>query len=324
LGKGVWKLKALRFILLAVAALVTCLLVFIHFFPAKVLMFALDAERKQAGLVRKEIHFGRDLHYVFLEGGQGEPLMLLHGFGANKDNFTRIARFLTPHYRVIIPDHTGFGESAKPKGASYTPTEQAKRLHELALALGISKVHLGGNSMGGQIALVYAQLYPDSVESLWLLAPGGLWKGPVADIWKELEKNPQALNPLVLEREEDVVALVSLVMEKPPFTPKAFLKLIARERMANASIEKQVFTDIQSHDITEDIRGLDIPSLIVWGNKDRVLHPGNADLLHELLPNSRRVLMEGIGHLPMMEAPEKSAEDYLKFRKTIQSAVPLG
>lgn len=304
----------LRFVLLAVAALAVCLFGFVQFFPEKALMFALEGERSKSQLVRKEISLGKNLHYVFLEGGQGEALMLLHGFGANKDNFTRIARFLTPHYRVIIPDHTGFGESSRPEGASYTPTEQAKRLHELASALGISRIHLGGSSMGGQIALRYASLYPESVASLWLLAPGGLWGGPVADIWKQLEKDPQAMNPLILEKEDDVMALVSLVMEKPPFTPRAFLKVIARERMKNASLENQVFTDIRSDNVTEDIRGLAIPSLIVWGEKDRVLHPGNADLLHELLPNSRRILMEGLGHLPMMEAPEKTAKDFLTFQ----------
>lgn len=82
---------------------------------------ALDYERGLAGLVRKEMELPGGLRYVYLQGGTGEPLMLLHGFGANKDNFVRVAKYLTPNYRVIIPDHIGFGESAKPAKADYTP-----------------------------------------------------------------------------------------------------------------------------------------------------------------------------------------------------------
>jgi len=63
-----------------------------------------------------------------------EPLLLLHGLGDNKDNITRIARFLTPRYRVIIPDHIGFGESSHPMEADYTPPAQAERLHALTVA----------------------------------------------------------------------------------------------------------------------------------------------------------------------------------------------
>ncbi len=81
--------------------------------------------------------------------------MLLHGFGANKDHFTLVARFLTPRYSVIVPDHLGFGESAHPLAADYAPPTQAQRLRALAQALGIQSLHLGGNSMGGQIALTY-------------------------------------------------------------------------------------------------------------------------------------------------------------------------
>ena len=90
------------------------------------------------------------LRYVYLEGGQGEPLLLLHGFGADKDNFVRAARFLTPHFHVIVPDQIGFGESAHPLQADYAPIAQSKRLHALMQALGIKNIHLGGSSMGGR------------------------------------------------------------------------------------------------------------------------------------------------------------------------------
>jgi len=95
---------------------------FVYLAPERATRWAIDAERKRAGLARKQIDLPGGLHYVYLEGRSGEPLLLLHGFGADKDNFTRVARFLTPHYRVIAPDHIGFGESAHPQDADYAPT----------------------------------------------------------------------------------------------------------------------------------------------------------------------------------------------------------
>ena len=67
----------------------------------------------------------------------------------------------------------------------------------------------------------------------------------------------------------------------------------------------------------ERIRGLAIPALVVWGAQDRVLHPGTAGILQMLLTRSEVIMMPGVGHLPMLEQPEKSALDYLRFRATL-------
>src|SRR5690242_17628411 len=124
-------MRLLKVLIVALIAAAIGATGFVYLAPEKATRLAIDAERDRSGLARKEIDLPGGLHYVYLEGGQGEPVMLLHGFGANKDNFTRVARFLTPHYRVILPDHIGFGESAHPQDADYSPTAQAQRLHAL-------------------------------------------------------------------------------------------------------------------------------------------------------------------------------------------------
>ena len=118
----------------------------------KVTRFMFDLQRRHSGLRRREIEIPGGLRYVYLEGGRGEPLLLLHGFGADKDHFTRVARFLTPHYRLIVPDHIGFGQSSHPQDADYAAPAQAARLRAFMRALGIERFHLGGSSMGGQIS----------------------------------------------------------------------------------------------------------------------------------------------------------------------------
>ena len=288
---------------------------FVYVAPEKATTLAIDLERKRAGLSRKEIDLPGGLHYAYLEGGQGEPLMLLHGFGANKDNFIRVARFLTPHYRVIIPDHLGFGESGHPLDADYRASAQAVRLRNLALALGITKLHLGGSSMGGHISMMYASLYPAEVQSLWLLDPGGIWSAPPGEVNKVITTTGK--NPLMAKNEDEFAQIFSFVMADPPFIPRPILNVMAQERILNYELEKQIFKELINDSAEKYVTGLKTPALIVWGDKDRAINVATAEILHGLMPNSRVIIMPGIGHLPMIEQPRKASEDYLKFREQL-------
>lgn len=280
--------------------------------PERAVRTALEVERRLAGLQRQEAEIPGGLTYVYLEGGRGEPLLLLHGFGANKDNFARIAKYLTPHYRVVIPDHIGFGESSHPPKADYSPQAQVERLRSLARKLGIAKLHLGGNSMGGQIALTYAALYPREVQSLWVLNAAGVWSAPPSEMRKRIAEKGR--NPMIVSNEEEFAQLVATVTAVPLPIPRRFLDVVAQERIKNHDLEQRIFKQLAEDSVEKRIRGLNVPALVVWGAQDRVLHPGSAGVLQMLLTRSEVVMMEGVGHLPMLEQPEKAALDYLQFR----------
>lgn len=299
--------------------IVICILTgcgFLYLAPEKFTKMALDVERWRSDLALKEINLPGELRYVYLEGGQGEPLILLHGFGANKDNFTRIARFLTPHYRVIIPDHIGFGESSHPQDASYKAGAQAARIRTLAKSLGITQLHLGGSSMGGHIAMMYAALYPDDVKSLWLLDPGGIWSAPRSELGEIIAKTGE--NPLMARNEDEFVEIFKFTMADHPFIPRAILNVMAQERIKNYELEKRIFKEITADSAENYVKGLKTPTLIVFGDKDRAIHPATADILHKLMPHSEVIMMQGIGHLPMIENPKQSAKDYLTFQDTLE------
>lgn len=280
--------------------------------------FAIGVDRQRADLERKEITLDDGLRYAYLEGGKGEPLMLLHGFGGNKDNFTRAARYLTSHYRVIIPDHVGFGESSRPAEADYLPAAQAERLRKLARALGLDIVHLGGNSMGGQIAMAYAALYPSEVGSLWLLNPAGIWNAPRSELAQIVLDTGR--NPLIARSEEEFAQTFDFVMSDPPFVPRPILNVFAQERIRNADLEERIFAKIATDSVEQRVNGLATPTLIVWGDGDRVIHVGTAQVLHNLMSRSQVIVMQGVGHLPMIERPRQSAEDYLQFRAAMDAA----
>ena len=280
--------------------------------PERAVRVALEYERRLAGLERRELTLANGLTYVYLEGGRGAPLLLLHGFGGNKDNFTRIAKYLTPRYRIIVPDHVGFGESSKPPQADYAPPAQAERLRAFARALGLQNLHLAGTSMGGHIALTYAALYPKEVESLWLLNAAGVWSAPPSELRRKLTET--GANPLLVQNEEDFAALVSMLTVRPLMIPRPFLDVVAQERIRNYALEERILKQLAADSVEERIRGLAVPSLVVWGQQDRLLHPGTAGILQMLLIKSEVVMMQGVGHVPMIEEPERAALDYLRFR----------
>ncbi|ARN23589.1 alpha/beta fold hydrolase [Piscinibacter gummiphilus] len=273
---------------------------------------ALSRARRKAHLVRRTVRLDTGETYVYLDGGTGPTLLLLHGFGATKDNFTRVAALLTGSYRVVVPDHLGFGESDKPEHADYSPVAQARRLRTFVQALGLGAVDLGGNSMGGHIAMTYAALYPDDVRSLWLIDAGGVWSGPQGELQQHLQRTGR--NLLVASTEDEFAEVFRFVVHKPPVVPKSIMKVLAQARIANLPLERRIFAQASADSVEDRVRGLPVPTLIVWGQEDRVFPPGTADVIHALLPNSEVVVLPEIGHLPMFEAPERCAQDYKAFR----------
>jgi len=276
---------------------------------------ALSVERWRSDLVKREVVTPDGLHIVFLEGGTGQPLVLLHGFGADKDNFTRVARPLTAHYRVIIPDLVGFGESSHPADVDYRYAAQAARMHAFVQALGLKAVDLGGNSMGGGIALSYAAQFPQEVNSLWLIDTAGVAGAPSSELVRIITAGER--NPLLITTESDFPALMNFALSNPPYLPGPVMTVMARERIANQALERQVFQQISTDSLNGVIQGLPTPTLIVWGAEDRVLSVGAVPVLQSLLPRAEAIVMPGVGHAPMIEQPEQAASDYLRFRARI-------
>ena len=307
----------LKKLLFAVVALVVAATVFYVGFPEKFAEVAVNAERSRSQLVRKETDTDGGLHWVYLEGGSGEPLVLIHGFGADKDNWTRTARFLTPHYHVIAPDLQGFGESSKSQTASYTIDAQVETVHAFVQKLGLKNVHLGGSSMGGNISAAYAAKYPNEVQSLWLVGPAGIATVGPSELQKITASGGK--NPLVSKTREEFYEVSKFVMTNPPFIPKAVLNVMADRRIANFELEQRIFKEIRSSPPLEgQIAGLATPTHVLWGDHDRALNYEGAQVFVRLMPHASATIMPGIGHLPMVEKPREAAEDYINFRSQLK------
>lgn len=298
-------------VLAVIAAIMFALLVA----PAELTALGLWFERRISGLKLRTAHVdGFDIPY--LDGGQGEVLLLIHGFGGDKDNFTRIARFLTPHYRVIIPDLPGFGDATRNLKASYTMAEQVGRIHGLVTQLGITRLHLGGNSMGGFIAAQFAAPYGHMVASLWLLDPAGTQASHSSPMLLNYEKTGK--NPLLVEKVDDFHETIRATTHKTPFVPGFARQTLGRRAVGDFELHTRIMRQLNDSPLLENsFKPMPTPALIVWGAEDEILSPAGADAFRLLFPNSRVVIMDGIGHLPMAEAPQQTANDYLAFRKEL-------
>jgi len=269
--------------------------------------------RRRAALSRRTVLVG-DIEWPYLDGGKatGEPVVLVHGFGGDKDNWTLYAPFLTPHHRVICPDLPGFGESDRSVDRDYRVQAQAHRLCEFLDALGIDRCHLAGNSMGGFIALQFALDYPGRLASLTLLDNAGVAGANASDLQRAIERRE---NPLELKTMADVDRLLTFVYRKPPFMPRQFKRVLLDDALANERVLDKVFWTLASEGIAgvlnarlDEVRA---PTLIVWGRHDQLIDVSAVDELRRGIANSVAVIFEHVGHVPMLEAPQETAAHHL-------------
>lgn len=278
--------------------------------------FAIAAERAWSGLERKVLQIDGFV-VPYLQGGQGEPLVLIHGFGGSKDNFNRVARYLTNHYTVYSIDVPGFGASTRDQGADYVINTQIDRVHEILGKLGLEKPHIGGNSMGGWISGAYAAKYPENVASIWFLAPAGLLESRKSEVIQKFEQTGEIV--LTASNREEFEKIVDVVMyERPAFAPGFVVDAMAARAAADQALHKRIYKDFKSvpSDLANALAASEYkgPGLIVWGKEDRVLHVDGAAELKAAMPAFDVVLMDKVGHVPMMEKPEQVATDYVKWR----------
>ncbi len=306
-----------KFLIVLPIAVVLGLAAIYNLLPETVFNLLVQADRSASGLEEHRIQ-ADGLQFAYLEGGAGETLVLLHGFGANKDNWTRISRHLTPHFRVIAPDLIGFGESDRAPDDDYTIPAQVVRVRQFVRVLGIESLHLGGSSMGGYIAGTYAARYPDEVHSLLLIAPAGVKAAEPSEMLARLAEGQPI--PLLVANKTDYDRLLDFVFYKRPFIPGPVKHVLTSEavvrRPHHQAIWNQLIEAWDFQPLEDRLRGLTVPTLIVWGAQDLVLHVSGAKMLAAAVPNAQATVLEAVGHLPMIETPEATARAYLNFRGT--------
>ncbi len=255
---------------------------------------------------------------AYWEAGQGEPLVLVHGMGVDRGTLLDVAGKLKRNFRVILPDLPGFGDSDKPAEADYGIEAQVNNLGRFIEAVGLRQVHLGGHSMGGWISAGLASSRPDMVTSLWLIAAAGtsdLGHSIVTEAYKRGEYLLCCRTP------SDLPGIMKLAMVRLPTLPYCVWETLGRRASANYELHKRIFDkimdDVAGYDLERRLPEIKAPTLLVWGDSDKLVPPSALQTFKRLIPNSRPILLEGVGHVPQMEAIDRCASDYLAFRQSL-------
>jgi abhydrolase domain-containing protein 6 len=271
------------------------------------LKHAILAEERKAGLAcaSVKLSFGR-LDYLQRAGGGGHAVLMLHGAGADRSAWLRLARQLDPHLTLVIPDLPGHGHSDFDPALDYGIGAQAARVKELLCRLTVGRVHIVANSMGGAVALHLAAAWPALVRSLTLISSAGVVAAPS---WLQQQMADSGANPMLeVDNRADFRAMLRIGMANPPYIPGLLLGALARAFIQRRAINQKIYDDIlRDLDQSDKLALIAAPTLIIWGAADRVLDVANAALLRQRLANSEQVLLDGVGHVAMVEAPRQVA-----------------
>lgn len=255
---------------------------------------------------------GVELHYR--DEGQGPVLLLLHGFGGSLHNWNEWVEQLKGSYRIVRIDLPGFGLSS-PLRRKVHMDWFVDIVKEFVDALGLKFFTLIGNSLGGWAAWEYTARYPESVDKLVLLAAAGFFQDTGKPSGIELMGKEQFRKLL----RSGAPKLLVRALAKASFGDKDKLPedLVQRTYlMVNRSGMLASMIYVASSDARSNLDRLakiQQRVLILWGGRDRVIPVGHADFFYSDLINSELILYPTVGHVPMMEIPERSLQDLLNF-----------
>lgn len=282
--------------------------------PASLLSVTQALQRMAAGLSKHTIEVN-GAEVVYLEGGTGDAVVLLHGIYAEKDHWNEMAGSLTNDHRVLVPDLPGFGESEMPNGGSYSYDEQVERLHNFVATLGLRRYHLVGNSMGGAIVGAMAARWPEEILSLSFV--GGAPRVPGAapsDMERIIASG--AMAPMVVNSKAEYFARFDILFHSMPFIPGPILNIWAARDAADPIKNWRIWDEVGNEhaaDFPNSIAKITAPTFILWGEKDRVFDVTGAKALGRQISGSEVYVLPNCGHLPMLECPDEAAKQLGAF-----------
>ena len=259
---------------------------------------------------------GMHAHYVevnghrirYFEGGNGPPLLLVHGLGSSSEDWALVLRELTQAHRVYAPDLLGWGGSDKPRDGDYSIAAETELVRGFMDAVRLPRADVGGVSMGGWVAMRLAALYPERVQRLVLVDSVGL------DFPTTL--NESSFAPTTMDEARHLLWLQSDEFTKlPDFVVRDYLRRALSERWILRSSMRSMLT---RRDIMDGkLQRVTMPTLIVWGTADRLTPPSLASRLHAALPQSRVVMIPGCGHLAVIECRAKAMPAITQFLRDV-------
>jgi pimeloyl-ACP methyl ester carboxylesterase len=272
----------------------------------------------------------KDDTLFYVVKGEGEPLLLIHGFGAGGWVWEKQIDVLSQSNRIYVLDLIGHGYSDRPR-IGYTPETYIHSVKEFMDGMGIKKATLIGNSMGGGIAWAMAGLFPERAEKLILincvppdvldqvrnlsfrmlaaiidfpvlpyLVFAGRSRNSVKRILHDCVTDPRRITPEVIDRQYRISRI-----EGSPWVLYSTFKHAK-----------------QAPKLKPRLSRISCPSLLIWGEEDRIFPPVVGEMLQRMIPRSRLRIIKKSGHIPMWETPQEVNEAILEFLKSTSTPSP--
>tara|TARA_B100000287_G_C20460144_1_gene713051 strand:- start:11 stop:775 length:765 start_codon:yes stop_codon:yes gene_type:complete len=230
--------------------------------------------------------------YRYIESGEGQAIIILHGLMGGLSNFKTVYDFFPlKGFKVIIPELPIYSMSI----SDTTLKSLSEFLYEFIAFKRLKNVILLGNSMGGHIGLLFAKKHPELLDGLIITGSSGLYENNMGDKYP----NRENYNWIKSKTEEvffDSKIATKELVDEVFDTVNDRNKLIRTLALAKSAIR---------HNMANDLPKMKIPTAIIWGNQDTVTPPDVAKEFHKLLPNSNLYWIDKCGHVPMMEHPQE-------------------
>jgi pimeloyl-ACP methyl ester carboxylesterase len=276
-----------------------------QFAPDVLIEARFAAERLRAGAVEHRRTVG-DHAWAWIEAGEGPPVVVVHGFTGSKENWLPLLPHLVARHRVIAVDLPGWGESQRRDDADYSVPAQAARLVDFMAALGLERPVLVGHSMGGHIAGIVGTRHGDSISRLVLVDAAGVRFRANEFAQRVLS----GLNPFNVDDRAGWDRLMGELFEQPPWLPPRVVDALVARNVANHAFHARVMDALRREPdvflLERELPLLRAAPTVVWCAGDRVLDVSSVDAFRQV-PGSRIAILEGCGHMPMMEVPEALA-----------------
>jgi 2-hydroxy-6-oxonona-2,4-dienedioate hydrolase len=231
----------------------------------------------------------KDGKFSFIEEGNGETLMLLHGLFGALSNFQDLIEYFRKQYKVVVPIlplldldllHTSVGGLEK-------------FVQKFIEHRNYNGIHLLGNSLGGHVGLVHILKHPEKIKSLILTGSSGLFENGMGDSYPKRGDREYIRNKTAFTFYDPAMATDELVDEVLEITSNR-MKVIKIISLAKSAIR---------NNLGEELKAIKQPTCLIWGNNDNVTPPFVAEEFHKLIPNSELHFIDKCGHAPMMEVP---------------------
>ncbi len=224
--------------------------------------------------------------------GEGKSFLVLHGWGSKSEKWQRVGELLAEkELKVIIPDLPGFGQSDQPK-SGWTLNDYCDFVEEFVRFLSLEKFYLLGHSFGGEIAVKYSIKFPEKINKLFLIDASCI-------------RTRNFKKKLLF-----IISKIFKVFSFSVFFRKAFYRFIVgkSDYLSIEGVMRDTYLKIISEDLSFILSQVQVPTIIIWGEKDDITPLSDAHKINSKIKNSRLEIIPDIKHNPHSEAPEKLTE----------------